>query len=181
MAENSVPRNHLSEAHKWTTIHVLQKQLSICVVITILSAWAVRAEPQYSVKIEIQKRPALFRNPQSFVDCSMEKLKRYNFFWLIWRAFNISSHLIIVWIYISRPVSPILTVDRFLRTNPYKMSIFQRSVTCSFFFKNCTLILTRTQGEKFEDMFLVKLASKGTSLTCPIFFIALSQWRQFMK
>ena len=28
--------------------------------------------------------------------------------------------------------------------------------------KNC--ILTRTQGEKFEDMFLVKIASKGTSL-----------------
>ena len=34
-----------------------------------------------------------------------------------------------------------------------------------FFFRNCTHILTRTQGEKFEDMFLVKIASKGTSLT----------------
>ena len=33
-----------------------------------------------------------------------------------------------------------------------------------FFFRNCTHILTRTQGEKFEDMFLVKIASKGTSL-----------------
>ena len=32
------------------------------------------------------------------------------------------------------------------------------------FFKNCTHILTRTQGKKFEDMFLVKIASKGTSL-----------------
>ena len=39
------------------------------------------------------------------------------------------------------------------------MSIFQRSVTCSFF-KNCTHILTRTQEKKFEDMFLVKIASK---------------------
>ena len=29
---------------------------------------------------------------------------------------------------------------------------------------NCTDILTRTQGKKFEDMFLVKIASKGTSL-----------------
>ena len=37
----------------------------------------------------------------------------------------------------------------------------QRSVTCSFFFRNCTHILTRTQGRKFEDMFLVKIASKG--------------------
>ena len=38
MANKSVPRNHLSDAHKWTTTHVLQKQLSICthtVVITI--------------------------------------------------------------------------------------------------------------------------------------------------
>ena len=33
-----------------------------------------------------------------------------------------------------------------------------------FFFRNCTHILTRTRGEKFEDMFLVKIASKGTSL-----------------
>ena len=34
-----------------------------------------------------------------------------------------------------------------------------------FFFRICTHILTRTQGEKFEDMFLVEIASKGTSLT----------------
>ena len=33
-----------------------------------------------------------------------------------------------------------------------------------FFFRNCTHILTRSQGKKFEDMFLVKTASKGTSL-----------------
>ena len=37
---------------------------------------ACSAELQYSVKIKIQTRPALFRNPQGFVDCSME---RYNF------------------------------------------------------------------------------------------------------
>ena len=34
-----------------------------------------------------------------------------------------------------------------------------------FFFRNCTHILTRTKRKKFEDMFLVKIASKGTSLT----------------
>ena len=58
------------------------KQLSICthsVVITTLQAWAVRAELQYSGKIEIQKRPALFPNPRSFVDCLMERSIRYNF------------------------------------------------------------------------------------------------------
>ena len=31
-----------------------------------------------------------------------------------------------------------------------------------FFFRNCTHRLTRTQGKKFEDMFLVKIANKGT-------------------
>ena len=34
----------------------------------------------------------------------------------------------------------------------------------TYFLKKCTHILTRTQGEKFEDMSLVKVASKGTSL-----------------
>ena len=33
------------------------------------------------------------------------------------------------------------------------------------FFKNCVHILTRTQSENFKDMFLVKIANKGTSLT----------------
>ena len=36
------------------------------------------------------------------------------------------------------------------------------------FFRNCPQILTRTQGKKFEDMFLVKIASQGTSLKCKI-------------
>ena len=52
-----------------------------------------------------------------------------------------------------------------LSTNPYKMSIFNRLVTCRFFFRNCTHILARTQEKKFEDMFLIKIASKGTSLS----------------
>ena len=83
MANKSVARNHFSDAHKWTTIHVLHKQLSICTntaVVTILLAGVVRSELQYSGKIEIQKRPALFRNPQSFVDCSMEGSISYDFF-----------------------------------------------------------------------------------------------------
>ena len=45
------------------------------------------------------------------------------------------------------------------------MSVFERSVTCSFFSRDCTHILKRTQGEKFEYMFLVKIASKETSIT----------------
>ena len=48
-----------------------------------------------------------------------------------------------------------------------------------FFFRNCTHILTRTHGEKFEDMFLVKTANKGTSLAStqtPQLFSALRQF-----
>ena len=44
-----------------------------------------------------------------------------------------SSHLIIVCIFIFHAVFPILIVHHFLRTNPCKLSISQRSVTCSFF------------------------------------------------
>ena len=39
-----------------------------------------------------------------------------------------------------------------------------------FFFRNCTHISTTTQGKKFEDMFLVKIASQGTSLNIEFFF-----------
>ena len=43
------------------------------------------------------------------------------------------------------------------------MSIFRKSVTCSFV-RSCTHILTKDKGKKFEDTFLVKIASKGTFL-----------------
>ena len=33
-----------------------------------------------------------------------------------------------------------------------------------FFGGNCTHILTGTQEKKFKDMFLIKIASEGTSL-----------------
>ena len=45
-----------------------------------LLAWAVRAELQYSGKAKIQKRLAQFRNPQSFIDRSMERSIKYNLF-----------------------------------------------------------------------------------------------------
>ena len=45
-----------------------------------------------------------------------------------------------------------------------------------FFFRNCTHILTRTQGQKFEDMFLVKIASKETFLKI-LFSNFLSKYR----
>ena len=60
----------------------ITEQLSICthtVVVTILYAWAGRAELQHYGKIQTQKWPALFRNLQGFVDCSMEMSIRYNF------------------------------------------------------------------------------------------------------
>ena len=127
--------------------------------------WAGTAELQYSGKIKIQKRPALFQSLQSFVNCSMKRSMRYNFL-LIWRAFIISSHLTIVGTYLSRAFFPILTVHHFLHTILYKMSIFERSVTFGFF-QELYSHIDKNSGKKFEDIFLVKIVNKGTSLSCP--------------
>ena len=54
-------------------------------------------------------------------------------------------------------------VHHSLRTNPYKMSIFERSVTLVFF-QELYSHIDKNSGEKFEDMFLVTIVSKGTSL-----------------
>ena len=37
--------------------------------------------------------------------------------------------------------------------------LFSWLVECRFFFANCTSLLTKTQEEKFEDVFLIKIAS----------------------
>ena len=50
------------------------------------------------------------------------------------------------------------------------MSISERSVTCSFFFRNCTHDVDNNSGKKFEDTFVVKLVREPPlSLipTCP--------------
>ena len=50
------------------------------------------------------------------------------------------------------------------------MSIFQRSVTCSFFPGIVELYshIDRNSRKKFEGMFLVKIASKVTSLSLAV-------------
>ena len=45
------------------------------------------------------------------------------------------------------------------------MSIFERSVTCSFFFQELYSYIDKNSEEKFEDTFLVKIANKGTPLS----------------
>ena len=68
-------------------------------------------------------------------------------------------------IYFSRCFS---YIDRTVHHNsPYKplQNVdFSKVGNMQFFFRNCTHILKRTQGEKLEDMFLIKIASKRTSL-----------------
>ena len=129
-------------------------------MITIFQAWAVRAELHYSGKIEIQKRPALFQNPQSFVDCSMERSIRYNFFH--WFGEH-STYDYSLNIYFSRRF-PYIDSPSFSPYKPLQNVDFSKVGNMQVFFRNCTHILTRTQGKKFEDMFLVKIASKRTSL-----------------
>ena len=109
-----------------------RKKLSIythIVVITILYPWTGRAELQYFGKIQIQKRPALFWNLQSFVDCSLERSIRYSFF------IDLES--------IQHKLSSDYSLNicfshRFLHIDgpsfsPYKLPIFERSVTWSSF------------------------------------------------
>ena len=153
-----MPRNHLSDAHKWATIHVLQKQLSICthtVVITTLKAWAVRTELQYSSKIEIQKQPALFQNPQSFIDCSMERTIRYNFLIDLESIQHELSSDYSLNMYFSR-CFPYNNGPSFSLYKPLQNVDFSKVGNMHFYFRKCTHILTGTQGKKFEDMFLVK-------------------------
>ena len=66
--------------------------------------------------------------------------------------------MIIVWVF----TRDVLTIHC-LRTNPYKMWIIQRSVACRLFQELYSHIV-KNSGEKFEHMFLVKIASKGASL-----------------
>ena len=172
MANKSVPRNHFSDAHKWTTIHVLQKQLSICTHPVVITIWAVRAELQYSGKIEIQKLPALFRNPQSFVDCSMERSIRYTFLIDLESIQHKLSSDYSLRIYFSRRFPYIdgpsmvhpWSIHGSSSYQPLQNVDFSEVGDMQFFFRDCTHILTRTQGKKFEDMFPVKIASKETSL-----------------
>ena len=44
------------------------------------------------------------------------------------------------------------------------MSISERPATSTFFFQKLYSHIDKNSGGKFEDMFLIKIASKGTSL-----------------
>ena len=59
-------------------------------------------------------------------------------------------------------------VHHFLSTNPYKISISEMSVTCSSFFQELHSHIDKNSGKKFEDMFLVKIANKGTFLSISV-------------
>ena len=143
MADNSLPRNHLSDAHRWTTINLLQEQCKRGLV-----------ELNCNTLVKFKYRSGQhFPKSSKFRRLLDGKVDKVYFF--IWKAFDISSHLIIVCIYVSRAVFPILMVHHFLHKSPYKMSVFERSVTCSFS-RNCTQILTRTQRKSLSICFSSK-------------------------
>ena len=116
------------------------------------------------VKFKYRSKRARFMNLQSFVDWWTERSIRFNFFWLIWRAFSLGSHLNIVWIYVSRAVFSTLMVHHFLRTNFYRISIFQRLETCRFF-QELYLHIDKNSGGKFEGMKDGNLGKKIGTLT----------------
>ena len=66
-------------------------------------------------------------------------------------------------VYFSRRF-PYIDGPSFSPYKPLQNVDFSKVVTCSFF-RNYTHIFTRTKGGKFEYIFLVKIASKVTSLS----------------
>ena len=60
---------------------------------------------------------------------------------------------------------PYIDGPSFSPYKPLQNVDFSKVGNMQFFFRNCTHILTRTQGKKFEDMFLVKIAGEGTSFS----------------
>ena len=103
-------------------------------------------------------------NFQIFVNCWIERSMRYSFFIDLERSqHKLSSDYSLNMCFSRR--FPYIDGPSFSPYKPLQMSVFESSATCSFsFLRNCTHILTRTLGEKFKDMFLVKIESKGTSL-----------------
>ena len=79
------------------------------------------------------------------LDENVDKLKN---FLLIWIAFTVSFHLIIVRIYVSCVIFPILMFNHFLKTNPYKLSSFERSATYTDFFRKLHSPIGRNSEEK---------------------------------
>ena len=63
---------------------------------------------------------------------------------------------------------PYIDSPSFSPYKPLQNVDFSKVGNIKFFFRNCTHILTRTQWKKLEDMFLVKIASKGTYLKCKL-------------
>ena len=170
MAEKSVPRNHLSDAHKWTTIHVLQKQLSICI---------------HTVVITINK-PGLksrYRNGWHYSGIlkvsSISRWKRRKgiIFWIDLESIqhNLSSDYSLDICFSRR--FPYTDGPSFSPYKPQQNVDFSKVGNMQVFFRNCTHMLKRTQRKKFEDIFLVKIASKGTSLI-PDSFV-FHTWRTF--
>ena len=77
----------------------------------------------------------------------MERTITYNFFIDLESIQHKLSFDYSFSLYVSRPVFPILMVHTSLRTNLYKMFIFERSVICSYFKELCSHI-DKNSGEK---------------------------------
>ena len=108
-----------------------------------------------NLKIEIQKRPALFHNPQSFVDCSMERSIRYISLIDLESIQHKLSTDYSLNIYFSR-CFPYNDGPSFSPYKPLQNVDFSKVGNMQFFFRNCTHILTRTQGKSLRICFSSK-------------------------
>ena len=105
-----------------------------------------RAEMQYFGKTEIQKRPALFRNPQSFVNCSMERSIRYNFFIDLESIQHKLSSDYSLNIYFSRRF-PYIDGPSFSPYKPLQNVDFSKVGNMQFFFQELYSHINKNSGE----------------------------------
>ena len=99
---------------------------------------------------------------QSFADCSRKMLIRYNFFDLDSIHNKLSSDYTLNICFSCRFSHA--DGQSFPQYNTLKIVHFLKVGKMPILFANCTHLLTRTQEKKFEDVFLIKIANKGTTL-----------------
>ena len=151
-----------------TLTHSIWEQFSTLthtIEANLFSLWADGVKVEHPAKIQTLDQPEFFQNLQSFADCSMKMLIRYDFLIDLESIHNKLSSDYSLNICFSRRF-PCTDGQSF---SQYKLSIFEKLVTCRSF-ANCTHLLTRTQEKKSEEMFLVKIENKGFTLSISIKF-----------
>ena len=113
---------------------------------------------EYPGKNRTRDQPEIFWDLQGFANCQMKLSIWYHFFLLILIHNKLSSDYRLNICFSC--LFPYTDGPSFHGTSPYKMSTLGGVGNMQIFVANCIYLLTTTQEEKFEDIFLVKIANK---------------------